>query len=87
MSVNILYGEHIYVNTFNVIVLGNSSNRNEVTSSVRNDRHKIKAYPPDITQAIHSLCSVMIHLYKNFTAEIGTYQGEMLTFPPLLVQR
>lgn len=87
MSFNIFYGEHIYVNTFNVIVLGNSSNRNEVTSSVRNDIHKIKAYPSDITQAIRSPCRVVIHLYKNFTAEIGAYQGDMLKFPSLLVQR
>ena len=78
MSVNILYGEYIYVKTFSVIVLGNSSNRNEVKSSVRNDRRKTKTHPPDITQAIHSLCRVMIHLYKNFTAEIGAYQEEVL---------
>ena len=77
MSVNILYGEYIYVNTFKVIVLGNSSNRNEVTSSVRNDRHKIKAYRPDVTQAIHSLCRVMIQSYKNFATEIAAYKGEM----------
>jgi hypothetical protein len=76
MSVNILYGEYIYVNTFNVVVLGNSSNRNEVMSSVRNDRHKIKVYLPDITQDIHSLCRVMIQSYKYFTAKIATYQGE-----------
>jgi hypothetical protein len=50
MSVNILCVEYIYeyFNTFNIIVLGNSSNRNEVSSSVRNDRHKIKTYPPDV---------------------------------------
>jgi len=55
MSVNILCVEYIYINTFNIIVLGNSSNRNEVRSSVRNDRHKIKTYSPDVTQATRSL--------------------------------
>jgi hypothetical protein len=87
MSVNILYGDYIYVNTFNVMFLGNSPNRNEVTSSVRNGRHKIRACPPDVTQIIHSLCRDMIQSYKYFTSEIGSYQGEMLKLRPLLFQR
>ena len=87
MSVNNLYGEYIYVNIFNVIVLGNSSNRNEVTSSARNDRHEARAYRPDMTQAIHTICRVMNQSYKYITAEIFAYQGEMLKFPPLPVQR
>jgi hypothetical protein len=87
MSVSILYGEYMYVNTFNVTVLGNSSNRNEVTPSVRNGRHKTKTYRPDMTQSIHSLCRLMIQLYKYFTVEIGACEGEMLKFPPLLVPR